>query len=61
MGKVTGRKAQDGTVHDACPGQRLDDSDPHTPCGVYRVGKHESGRLLDGRTWDDLAAAAVPS
>lgn len=28
---------------------------------VYRVGKHRSGRELDGRTWEQFPLAAVPA
>ena len=27
---------------------------------VVRVGKHAAGRVLDGRTWDEFPATAVP-
>lgn len=28
---------------------------------LLRVGKHNAGRLLDGRTWDEFPSVAVPS
>ncbi len=30
------------------------DNDPCGPIILYNLGKHASGRLLDGRTWDEL-------
>lgn len=32
-----------------------------TDCPMYSVGKHAAGRLLDGRTWDELPFGDAPS
>lgn len=45
------------TLSRLCRASRLDG--PCTPMAIYRLGKKQAGRLLDGREWNEFPAAAA--